>query len=101
MDDLAAHQISTLIGICVFGIFMWVFTGIISIQSSRQAWIIGCMWLMMTVAFEFLFGHYVAGHDWTTLFQDYNILKGRVWLLVLIWTTIAPYFFYRIRSNRP
>jgi hypothetical protein len=41
---------------------------------------------------------YAAGHSWTKLFQDYNMLKDRVWTLVLIWTAVAPYLFYRIRS---
>jgi hypothetical protein len=99
IDELTAHQVSTLTGICLFGIYIWLFAGIFRIQSSQQAWIIGALWLTMTVAFEFTFGHYVAGHAWTKLFQDYNVLKGRIWLLVLIWITVAPYLFYRIRSN--
>lgn len=99
MDDLTAHQVSTLIGIFLFGIYIWLLTGIIKIESSQQALHVGLLWLVMTVAFEFLFGHYVAGHPWSKLFQDYNIFKGRVWLLVLIWTTLAPYIFYRVRSK--
>ena len=99
MDDLTAHQVSTLIGIFLFGIYIWLLTGIIKIESSQQALLVGLLWLVMTVAFEFLFGHYVAGHPWSKLFHDYNIFKGRVWLLVLIWTTLAPYIFYRVRSK--
>jgi hypothetical protein len=99
MDDLTAHQVSTLIGIFLFGIYIWLLTGIIKIESSQQALLVGLLWLVMTVAFEFLFGHYVAGHPWSKLFQDYNIFKGRVWLLVLIWTTLTPYIFYRVRSK--
>jgi len=99
MDDLTAHQVSTIIGIGLFGIYIWLLTGIVKIHSSQQALLVGLLWLVMTVAFEFLFGHYVSGHPWSRLFQDYNILKGRVWLLVLIWTTVSPYLFYRIRSK--
>ena len=36
---------------------------------------------------------YAAGHSWTKLFQGYNILKGRVWSLVLIWTAVASYLY--------
>ena len=97
MSDLSAHQVSTAIGLSLFGIYIWIFTGIFRIASSKQAIVIGVMWLSMTIIFEFLFGHYVIGHSWAKLFEDYNVLKGRVWLLVLIWTTVAPYLFYRIR----
>lgn len=99
MGEQAAHQVSTFTGIGLFTAYMWVMTGIVSIQSSRQAWIIGIMWLAMTVAFEFLFGHYVAGHSWKRLWEDYNLLKGRLWVLVLIWTAIGPYLFYKARSR--
>jgi hypothetical protein len=34
-------------------------------------------------------------HPWTRLLHDYNILEGRVWVLVLVWITIAPYIFSR------
>ena len=98
MRELSAHQLSTLIGIILFGIYIWILTGIFHIESSKQALIIGCMWLIMTITFEFIFGHFVIGHTWEKLFHDYNLIKGRVWILVLIWTTIAPYMFYRIKA---
>jgi hypothetical protein len=51
----------------------------------------------MTVAFEFLFGHYVMGHTWERLLQDYNILAGRIWILFLVFTAAAPYIVYRLK----
>ena len=98
MRELSAHQLSTLIGIVLFGVYIWILTGIRHIASSRQALLIGGMWLIMTVLFEFIFGHYVMGHPWDKLFHDYNLVKGRVWVLVLIWTALAPYLFFRIRA---
>ncbi len=55
--------------------------------------------LVMTIAFEFLFGRLVSGCSWNDLLHDYNLCAGRVWVLVLIWTAIAPYVFYRLRSS--
>jgi len=49
----------------------------------------------MTVAFEFLFGRYVAKRPWSDLLQDYNLLAGRVWVVVLVLVTVEPYLFYR------
>ena len=96
--DLLAHQISTVTGIILFAIYIWIITGIWLIESSSQAWLIGLMWLLMTVIFEFVFGHYVMKNSWEKLFSDYNIFKGRLWAVVLIWVTIAPYLFYQLRS---
>ena len=98
MSELSAHQVSTFIGIGLFGIFFWLLTGFFPLSSSRQALGIGVMWLVMTILFEFVFGHFVMGHSWTKLFADYNIFEGRLWILILLWTLFGPYIFYRIRQ---
>jgi hypothetical protein len=98
VGELAAHQISTLTGIILFGLVIWWMTRLWPIASSQRAWTIGLIWLVMTVAFEFLFFHYVAGHSWGELLNNYNIAEGRVWVLVLLWTLIAPYMFWRARQ---
>jgi hypothetical protein len=98
MRELSAHQLSTFIMIIFLGIYLWILTGVWRIESLKQAAVIGIIWFSMTVGFEFVFGHYVMGHSWRKLICDYNILKGRVWVFVLIWTTVAPYIFYRVRS---
>lgn len=97
LGDLRAHQLSTLTGIILLGMVIWALSRIWPLASAQQAWAVGFIWLAMTIAFEFLFGHFVAGHPWSKLLHDYNVFAGRVWLLVLIWTTIAPYLFYRLQ----
>ena len=98
MSELAAHQLSTVIGLCVFGVFFWYLTGFFPLESSGQALGIGVMWLVFTILFEFVFGHFVMGHSWHKLFADYNIFEGRLWSLVLVWTFIGPYIFFNIRQ---
>lgn len=97
LGELHAHQLSTLTGIILFGVIIWSLSRLWPLASAKQAWTVGFIWLSMTIAFEFLFGHFVAGHPWSKLLHDYNIFAGRVWPLVLIWTTIAPYVFYKLR----
>lgn len=98
VPELLAHQVSTILLMALLAIYLWLLTGYFRIESAGQGLIIGMLWLALTVAFEFLFGHLVMGHSWTALLNDYNLAKGRLWALVLIWTAIAPYVFYRIRS---
>lgn len=98
LDELQAHQVSTITLILLFGIYVWFLFRIWEPDSANHALVVGLLWLLLTVVFEFLFGHYVAGHSWNRLFHDYNILKGRLWILVLIWVTVAPYVVYQIRN---
>lgn len=97
MSALSAHQLSTAIGLVLFGGYIWCFSGLFLPASAAQAVTIGLMWLVMTIVFEFVFGHYVMGHAWRVLLQDYNLFRGRVWVLVLVWTAVAPYLFYCLR----
>ena len=62
----------------------------------RTLWTLGVAWTVLTVAFEFLFGHFVMGHPWSRLLHDYNLLAGRFWLLVLLTTLLAPVLLGRL-----
>lgn len=100
LDNLAAHQLSVVSGILFFAIYIWIITRKWKIKSSKESIQIGLIWLLMTIVFEFLFGHFVMGHSWEKLFYDYNILEGRLWMVVLIWITISPFIFYRMHLKR-
>jgi hypothetical protein len=95
LGELPAHQLSTCIALVLFGLYIWISLRFFPPNSAAQAWAIGFLWLSLTVAFEFLFGHYLAGHSWSRLVQDYNLFAGRVWVLILLWVTVSPYLFYR------
>ena len=58
--------------------------------SESQAAAIGAVWLALTLLFEFGYGHFAAGKSWAELLADYNVLRGRVWPLVLLMTAPAP-----------
>jgi len=98
LSELYAHQLSSLIGALLFGAYIWMIVRYWKPVSARQSMIIGLVWLGLTVAFEFLFGHFVMEHSWPRLLQDYNLLAGRVWSLLLVWVAVAPCFFYRLQK---
>jgi hypothetical protein len=53
----------------------------------------------LTVLFEFIFGRLVMKHPWSKLLADYNLLAGRLWLLVLLWLVIAPVLFFVVQKK--
>lgn len=59
-------------------------------RSLQDAWIIGVLWLLLTLAFEFLAGHFVFGRPWSELLSEYNLLAGRIWIMVLVVTLMTP-----------
>ena len=90
LDELPAHWLSTVTFVLLLFGYLWVISKKWKIESDRQAMQIGFMWLGMTIAFEFGFGHYVMGHPWSKLLHDYNILEGRLWTLVLVAVLTGP-----------
>jgi len=98
LGELRAHQVSTIVLIVLIGLYTWLFSLIWKPESSMQALFIGLIWLVLTILFEFVFGHYVIGHPWSRLFSDYNIMQGRIWSLVLLWTLVAPLVVYKLRA---
>ena len=100
LGTLRAHQTGTLIVIILFFLLTYVLLGnLLTEASAGQAWMLGSIWLIMTICFEFLFGHYVVGHSWKHLLADYNILKGRLWGLVLVAITIFPRIVQLIKGS--
>jgi hypothetical protein len=96
LGESRAHQVSTLTGILFLGTYIWFVTSFLGFETLTQAVLVGGLWFGLTIAFEFLFGHFVAKHSWSELLADYNLLAGRLWPLVLLWVAIAPAFFYRL-----
>jgi len=99
MSDLVAHQISTISLIILFGIYIGLIIKKYPPKSEKQAFQIGLFWLVLTLIFEFGFG-ISSGHSWSQLFNDYNLIKGRVWIFVPIWITIAPYLAFRMDRQK-
>jgi hypothetical protein len=97
IGDLRAHQLSTFI----FMVLILIVTTLVLRFSHLQltdttAFLMGTIWMIATLCFEFLAGHFVFGNSWDLIFHDYNILQGRIWILVPLTTFVAPYIAYKI-----
>jgi len=91
LGEQAGHLLSSLVLIAIVLAVAYVFLWLARVPyGAGDLLVVGGIWLLLTVAFEFLFGHYVAGHPWSRLLADYNLLRGRVWALVLLAIFVAP-----------
>lgn len=82
--------ISTIILAIVILLVTAMFIPEITVDSEQTLWLIGVTWVIGTIAFEFLFGHYIVKRSWEELLANYNIFKGKIWILVLIVELMAP-----------
>ena len=98
LGDLRAHQVSTVSLMIIIGIYTWIFTHYLELASAGEALLAGLIWVSLTILFEFVFGHYVVKKTWEVLLRDYNMLRGRIWVLVPIWTFLAPLAFFHLNA---
>lgn len=99
VGEQTAHVIGTL---AVCALFLWLigrFTAWTETRETPRLLALGAFWALATIAFEFGFGHYVAGHSWQKLLADYDITAGRVWVLVLLTVGLGPLAVARLSGR--
>lgn len=90
---LPAALARTLSGVLLCGIILWYTTYAVRWMPARGALGylgIGCLWLALTVAFEFIFGHFVAKKSLAQLLAPYTFKGGDIWVVVLLVVLFAP-----------
>jgi hypothetical protein len=95
VGELAGHQISTATSVLLLGLVIAFFIRRHPPASARHALGIGLAWMVCTIAFEFLFFHFAGGHAWSELLANYDVSRGRVWVVVLAWIAVAPLILRR------
>ena len=98
LGPLAGRALGTLlVALIIFGL-IYAYVGKIKAATPVALLKLGVFWTLATMGFEFLFGHFVMGHSWESLWADYNIFQGRFWPLVLIVTLLGPLLARKIRD---
>lgn len=86
--------LSVLIVVATAVLLSWIRPG-----TARDAWSVGILWLGLTLAFEFLAGHYLFGDPWAKLLAEYNVTRGRLWVVVPLTALLAPVLTYASRHR--
>jgi hypothetical protein len=90
MGERPGHVVSTLTLSVVILILARASIGWVGVRSIREGFEVGMVWVVLTVAFEFLAGHYIFKKPWEALQADYHIMQGRIWVLVLVICLVSP-----------
>ena len=87
------------LSIIIFTIALLSFK-LIEKTNSMTYLYIGIQWVIMTLVFEFVFGHFVMGKTRQELFQVFNPLEGNLFVLALFVSLFSPIVVSRIRNNQ-
>jgi hypothetical protein len=98
IGEVAGRAVSTVILCALVFLLTWLTIGWIRPIASADAMKIGALWLVLTLAFEFLVGHYLFRKPWAVLLEDYNVAQGRIWVVVLVVVLLAPRWTAHLRG---
>jgi hypothetical protein len=71
-------------------------------QSSPVLLFIGCLWVFYTIAFEYLFFHFLAGVPLSKIIQNYDVKTGHLFpigLAATFFVTLVGRLILRARST--
>ncbi len=86
----AADQISAASLIVLLALYFVALQRRWPLGTRRVALEVGAAWAVLTVLFEFGFGHYVDRKSWSELVENYDLADGKLWVVVLAWIAFGP-----------
>ena len=99
LGDTVGRALSTVLLCGLILLATWMTIGWIRPATTHEALRVGTLWLALTLSFEFVVGHYGFGKPWMELLADYDVRRGRIWVLVLVVTFLAPLWTARLRGQ--
>ncbi|WP_223670311.1 hypothetical protein [Kangiella shandongensis] len=66
--------------------------------ESKTYIAVGIAWFALTLCFEFLFGHFIAGKPWLEIVEVFNVTKGNLFVVALLATLVAPWLSANARG---
>lgn len=97
-EEWALPVSGIILSVCIFLITWLLLPRMIKAFTSKDGWLIGIGWALLTVVFEFAAG-LAGGSTVSELLAAYNPLSGNLWLLVLLTTLLSPVIVRKVKAN--
>jgi hypothetical protein len=101
LGESVGRAVSTVLLAGLVLLVAWLTIRWIGPRTAPEALLLGVTWLLLTLAFEFGAGHFLFRKSWDELLVDYDLGRGRIWILVPITTLLAPVWAARVRRRVP
>jgi hypothetical protein len=98
---MQAERLSFAIGALLVLAIATLFSPWLRATETAQLLSIGGLWLVLTVGFELVLGHFILGNSWEQIAAHYNLFTGGLMPLGLVWLILAPLIATKLRRMRP
>lgn len=99
VGDFRSRQIGVFTGSVLILVVAFLFIRWIDAPNTKSLIGVGLLWLILTVAFELVFGHFVFGRSWEGLFSDYDVRHGGFLAFGMAVLTFSPMIATRLQRR--
>ena len=99
VGDFRSGQIGVITGSLLFLLIVYLCEPRMKLQSAGDGLSVGALWLVLTLAFEWSLGHYIAGRSWENMAAEYNLWRGGLMPIGLAVFALSPWIAYRWRNS--
>lgn len=90
-DDGIARLLTVVILIAFILVMTYVLLHVTDmIFQDKDLLVIGVLWVVLTVVFEFLFGSFILSSSWEFFAADFDVIQGGYWVLILFVQLLSP-----------
>lgn len=100
VGEFRSNQIGVFTGSVIIIVIAYITIRWIGAKRLSELLMVGTIWLVLTVAFEVLFGRFVMGLTWGNLLAGYNMLNGGLMPLGLLILLFSPMIASKLREKR-
>ena len=95
VSSQVAEAVSVALGIVILVVLTRFLLRPLAGKSTAQLIRASITLVLLTVTFEFLFGHYVDRKSWSDLLANYELWNGRLWPIGLATIAFVPFLWGR------
>ena len=100
VGEFRSNQIGVFTGSGIILVIAYLTIRWIGARQPRELLLVGLIWLLLTVAFEVLFGRFVMSLSWEQITSGYNVLSGELMPLGLLVLFFSPMIAAKLRVAR-
>ena len=98
IGDFPARRVAFFSGMVIIFFIALAVIRWVGPRSLRQCFIIGSMWAVLTLMFEFGIG-VAMGYSRERMLEDYDLSRGGLMIFGIIFLMVVPLLAYRVRNR--
>lgn len=98
VGDLRARQIAVFTGMLIILCVAYIVIRWLRAETTRALLLVGLLWVVLTLAFEFSLGWGVLGYSWSRMMEDYDLTRGGFLAFGMIVLWLSPFIAAKLRD---